>query len=228
MEVFDTPAQNVIISDPVEVAEHLDRLGLPLDFLNEGRMAWARAAAGASPFGPVTGPGTLGWIEGVSFIRQGMTLRGWMPTDIRNWPLIVSPDRRTGLTLATGDHMTGLKSGPQPTTKNTKGFMVADAARKNGRQIMLNFPIQEIVSRPQRAKPSEAPDLVWILLAFATPTELRAELSVPTAIDRRKVVGWGMRLLLPSIPREPSPGVHRSEEEVAPVDFEVSITRKSA
>ncbi len=194
----------VIVSSPQTVEARLAELGLTLELLEDIRIAAAAAEASATPFEPTSAPGTKAWHAGSGTLRERKVLGGGRcrSVDIRNWPVLLDLERDIALTVATGDGMTGLVVGEkQPPTKNPRGVVVATAIARN--MVQLTFP-EAVVGAPPvaRSKARTAP-VTWFILLASTETELRAEVSLPARIRKKRIDYWHTRILLPSIPRHP-------------------------
>lgn len=193
----------IVITEPEEVHLRLAALGLRSDLLDEVRLAWAAAEAGASPFEPITAPGTKGWIAGTGVLREALSLEDWAPQDVRNLPLSVHPAKTHSITVTSGDERTGIAH-LTPTTKNPKGVVVADAVAAN---MELDFGKEyrrQEVSRARRVK--SAPKM-YLMLVTSTNDELRAEVSKPSKIVKKQIVEWSERIILSTISRHPEPMV---------------------
>lgn len=194
-------APTTIISDPDEVRSRLAALGLRLDLLEEVRLAWAAAEAGASPFEPITAPGTKGWIAGTGVLREALSLEGWAPQDVRNLPLSVHPAKTHSVSATSGDERTGIPN-LTPTTKNPKGVVVADAVAVN---MELDFGEAFRRQEIRQARRATSAPKMYLMLVTSTEDELRAEVSKPSKIARKQIVAWSERIILPTISRHPEP-----------------------
>ena len=73
------------------------------------------------------------------------------------------------------------------------------------------------------AKDNQKETQVWALLYHYDKTlnEVRFELSLPTGFDKKKITEWGERLILGSIPNNPTDFTIRTDEPNAPATVEV-------
>lgn len=212
-----------IITDPAEVSSRLAALGLSVEILDEVRFAWASAEAGASPFEPITAPGTKGWIAATGVMRERLSLDAWPPRDFRNLPVSVHPDGTHAISVTSGDERTGLKDFT-PTTKNPKGVVFTDVVETN---LEFDFGAdfrQAELGRSRRVK--RTPPL-FLLLVIATPDELRAELSMPSSIVQKRIVAWRERIILSPLPRHPEAPTRRRDLDLTPSnEIDVPVARR--
>lgn len=217
-----------IYNSPRMVALRLRALGIPLGLLDDVRTAWSAAEASTTPFEPATAGGSKAWFAGTGTLRERLAVVGWTAADAMNWPVAIEPRGRWAVCVTSGDEMTGLVLGDrQPSTRNPKGLVVASVVHTNG-QLPLAFAEPPAQVQPRRVSPSEIPQ-TWFLLVLATEIELRAELSLPDAMDGDWISHWSQRIILPSIPRGGGSVFARLPEsyEAAPAPV-VTVRRKKA
>lgn len=144
----------------------------------------------------------------------------------RCWPLIVAPNKSMAITMTSGDLSTGVADAC-PTTKNPKGILTADAVRRNFEQIGIDFgPGYQVpkLLKPRRAK--SAP-LTWLFMVRMTTDDVRAELSLPAAIENKYIVAWHERIVLEPMPRISPPGARRLVADFSELEeIDVPVVRK--
>lgn len=207
-----------IIEDPVEVAARLRELRIPEDTLREVRNAWARGEASVGPFAPKNGAGTESWMRAIETMRELLHMDRWTLVDARGIaPYIQSPDGEVALTVASGDHATGL-SHLTPITKNIKGIVVAEAVGRNGEQLGLDFGTgyrAEVKPRPHIITARVTMILLMNTVYHRRPnepvtTDYRAEISTPRAMAKRRVTAWYERIILAADSDRGSPNVRQA------------------
>ena len=159
-----------------------------------------------SPFDPPTAAGTDAWRYTLRSIRQQGDARGWKLADPGNLSMIVNETLKINIVVFSGDDATGIRH-LKPKPKNPRGPMIKEAVQLNTEQGKL---FEEVIE-------DDKPDIeemlqfeTWVLLFYITDSEIRAELSLPYAVDDKDYVNdWGPRIIL----NVPLPG---SEAEVAP------------
>lgn len=218
-------AASSIISDSILVASRLKVLQPSLDemLLREANEHGYRHRLEATPLHAPTAAGTYHWNGTVYALRSSLAERRWAPQDLRNCPFIVSPDKTVAIAVMTGDMDTGLEKG-NPTNRTQKGAVLKQAVANN-QQLELFNP--SAVST-DLARSKDATQL-WILLYHVATgadgkPELRAELSLPSRFERKRIVGWKERIILAAI-RPDGEAVIEQDQPTGPID--VPVLRRS-
>lgn len=218
-----------VIFDPTAVINRLKELEPSLDsavFLEANRRGF-EARLEITPSHAPTAAGTYHWHEFVASLRSELLTRGWSRKDHKNCPFIISPDGAVTILVMTGNEDTGKQFGT-PRNQADKGAVVNEAVLQNQAQYEL-FE-NAAISALERGKNGTQ---LWVLLYhvdrdFSDLTqvlykEIRAELSLPNKFDRKKIMNWAERLILPSIVIDPSPEIAQPVPS-APID--VPVQRK--
>lgn len=198
------------------------RFGLTIAELNGVGHGIHRAFVQVTSLHPKGFNGTSGWAEGTSQLRAIMIPKGWHAEDPQGQPRVVAKDRKTGITLSSGNPDTGVPH-RVPQTRNDKGTQTASSVSFNAKQGTL-FPFVTSDNAPIAAKPPAKGQALWILLYYIDfdANELRLELSQPTGMSEAdKVNGWSIRYILPSIPLGPELDDQRNDES-PDIDFDVT------
>ena len=111
----------------------------------------------------------------------------------------------------TGNAETGKQGLEDPSTAADKGAVAEGYVDANRQQKLFNQ------ARDQQGTQ------VWALLYHYDKTlkEVRYELSLPTDFSKKKITGWGERLILGSIPNSPTDFTIREDVPNAPATVEV-------
>lgn len=175
-------------------AHRLLQLGVGRDRLDAALDAGDVAARQADRFSPVSGAGTLRWMETVRMLRQGLATDGWVPNDDRNSPRTINPAGTLAVIPVSGTADTGLADGT-PKTANPRGKASSRAVQING-QLELSITALLADMAAEKADAIET----WFLLYYrAQNDELRAELSLPVRISEKGVIdAWRERIILPT------------------------------
>lgn len=187
----------VVVTTTVErasVEARLHELGLVYaDFeeaLNEGQNGARRVTASHAK----TAAGTYRWNETLAAFRNNLIAKGWIQTDEKNAPRIVSPDGSISIIVATGNEKTGTKMIPSNAT--TKGIMTQQDVWNNGWSEQQ--AIEEVEEMIARSTPE-----TWVLLYFYSKkfNHIRAELSRPKPHEMKNgfISEWDERIILPKI-----------------------------
>lgn len=183
-----------------------DAVAQALNERNEATEASAPTEAGVSQ-----------WLKLVKLLRTWLSAEGWSILNTLNCPFIVSPDRSTSIVIMTGSEETGRKGFGEPTNQAEKGAVAERFIKGNQLQLDFNQESFKLASE----KPQETQ--VWVLLYHydKKADEVRYELSLPTGFGKKKITAWGERLILGSIPNNPTDFTIREDVPNAPATVEV-------
>jgi hypothetical protein len=166
--------------------------------------------------------GTNGWAEGTRQLRAILIPKGWRSDDPQGQPRVVSKDKKTSITVSSGNPDTGIPN-RDPPTRNDKGGQTASSVQFNARQGVL-FPLIGTSNAPLRALDSKR-EALWVLLYYIDldASEMRVELSRPTAMSEAdRINRWSPRLILPSVPL--APVVDELPRDESPdIDFDITL-----
>lgn len=213
-----------IVLHPAEVDARLQELdpALTQDLMLEANQRGYEARLEATPAHAPTAAGTLHWHEFVPALRLALKVQDWIIKDHRNCPLIISADRSMAIVVMTGNSETGKEFG-NPTNQADKGAVLDEAVQKN---IQYQLFENAALSKMQKG---EGGTQLWVLLYHVDvgakdAREIRTELSLPSSFHKRKIVGWAERIILRSIPTDPSTRIAPS----LPIEpIEVVVERKT-
>jgi hypothetical protein len=176
----------------------LAELGLTpedLEYALRGADAEARTW---SPSAPPVMPGLARWAKTNELLRLRLLPRGWTQDNPHLLPRTISPDRTHAIVATAGDAATGLPHA-NPSTRYAKGNETVKAVEAN---IQLAFDFAGLFNWPapsDHGTPEPALG-TWLLLYNPAETEIRAELSLASAISATGFVGaWRERIILPVI-----------------------------
>lgn len=175
----------------------LKELGLTLEdleFALRGADAEARTWSAAAP--PIM-PGLARWGKTAELLRLRLLPRGWSQDNPRGLPRAIGPGpgpgREVAIVATAGDAATGLPKA-NPANRYPKGIETMKAVERN---VQLAFDFSDLFGE---AGPDDDVLATWLLLYNVTPTEIRAELSLPSDITPTGFVSaWQERILLPVI-----------------------------
>jgi hypothetical protein len=225
---MSTPAQQPagqVIVEPAQVSVRLSELHDSLEeaLFREANEHGYRARLDVTPAHPTTAAGTFHWHAAVFALRTALLEREWIKKDPQNCPFIVSPDKSIAILVMTGDADTGVIHG-YPTNQTQKGAVLKQA-------ISANYELFEtaMISKLERTKNGTQ---MWVLLYHVGVdthghTELRAELSLPSRFDRKKIVEWTERIILGAIHPDGEYDT-RIDAPVAPAPVDVPVERRHA
>lgn len=182
-----------------DVHSRLAELGLeekPLqDCVRRGYLAFITC----TPNHPPLIPSIWAWGETVRALREYVIPIGWGRSDENNYSVVLSPNKRIAIAVATGDDATG-QAAANPSTKGPKGPNTLYAVVANQNQLDLFASLNPAPASTLPAEPMED-RMTWILLIHRTINEVRCELSLPLAMGAdHRVDQWKERILLGSMP----------------------------
>lgn len=190
-----------VVWEPALVSSRLSELSASLNeaLLREVSEHGYRARIEATELHSTTAAGSYHWHAAVYAIRSLLVERGWKPENTRNCPFIVDPNRKIAIVVMTGDSDTG-SIGGYPTNQAEKGAVLKQAVANNYKQLTL---FNADLASTRLANSKEATQL-WVLLYHVSTgsngkSEIRAELSLPSEFERKKIINWKERIILSSI-----------------------------
>lgn len=207
-ESFSLLAKTLV--DPSEVRARLLELNPDLtpELLSKAILKGLSARNETTRASAPTAAGGKQWFETLDELRNQLLGKKWNPHDLRNCPFAIAPDRSISIVVMTGNAETGKQGLEDPSTAADKGA-VAEGYVKANQQLKL-FKEQEGTQ-------------VWALLYHYDQTlkEVRYELSLPMDFNKRKISVWEERLILGSIPNNPTGFTIREDVPNAPATVEV-------
>ena len=212
-------AEKKPVSVGVDAEVRLADLGVPLATLTGAIEAGEQARSTCTTNDPPATPGFLAWARTVRRLRELLATSGWVGSEEAQLSTTNRPDGMCLIAVNAGDAGTGREIG-RPKTKRPKGPATLAAVEKNYKQLSL--------FAEERPKGKRAPGtaFLWLLLVHRDGAELRAELSLPRAVDDdNRVVEWEERILLPPLSVAPTPEIGDGSLE-EPDEIEVPVHRK--
>lgn len=167
-----------------------------MDAVRQGHFAFISCTQNHPPLIP----GILAWGETVRSLRELMAPMDWIRSDEQNYSLVIAPDKKLAIAVATGDEQTGLEFG-HPSNKARKGRNTRNAVDSN--QISFSFFAPDDI--PDLEPEEENARATWILLIHRDSKEVRCELSLPASITDGHIDSWKERIILGSFPFNDEP-----------------------
>ncbi|WP_438036371.1 hypothetical protein [Sorangium sp. So ce204] len=184
------PATRVF--DGPDAARQLAELGLSADVLRDVILQGEYARVEATENDPLTAEGYDAYRYRVRGFRDAYCSKGWTIDRQRSLEMTRSPCGRRVVITRGGKNGVGLK-GTFPQPRRSVGERTKDAV--DGHNLLLDPNWFNSTTR----KPADSEE-IWMLLVERTGDSVRAELSLPLAIDKDgQVAGWLVRILLPAI-----------------------------
>jgi hypothetical protein len=212
-----------VYQQPADVEARLGALGVRREHLHHACMVGALNRASTTTLHPTSFGGYTAWANTTAALREQLLPLGWRVENAANFELTVSPDAATAIVVATGDEGTGLPFG-SPRTRAPKGPAMRQIVMENYEQLSLGLNL------PEPSEPVGGPVVfngqTWVLLlSYATPGRLRAELSLPLYFEGAHVQRWLERILLAEIDLDGGALSVPVAPELGP-DFDVVVVPK--
>ena len=199
-----------IIDDPVAVAARLAELHASLEprLFHNAIMGGLGARNDVTPASAPTAAGSQQWLKTVEDARTLLAARQWHLHQHKNCPFVTSPDRTVSIVVMTGNSETG-RNGPEDPTNQAEKGPVAEEFIQANRQLELFNQRSLAVARTGGGGTA-----VWALLYHydKAVNVVRIELSLPTEFRHGKIMGWGERIFLGTIPNNPTEFTIRKDE----------------
>ena len=210
-----------IYSQPWDVENRLEQLGLSTDILLKAAEAGYRGLISRTDNDPPTVKGYIAWADTLRGLRDELIPAGWKRDNSQNFSRTFSEEYRISIIVATGDSGTG-RSHLSPKTRSSKGQLTAQAIFHNNLQGTLKGFLPEEETKAIPLSKYET----WIFLVDTTVTEVRAELSLPSVIRDGEILGWRDRIILPPLEVDPTAWKVNPDDDLGP-DFDVLVRRKN-
>lgn len=211
--------QEQTVIDPALVEARLKELSadLSIAFLREVVEGGLRARNDTTFASPPTAAGVLQWLKTVEVLRTRLDKAGWKIHNNQNCPLISSLGHAVSVVVMTGSAETGRKGFGDPTNQADKGVVVENFVYANTQLELFNSDSFRL------AKEKSDETQVWVFLYHYDKklNEVRFELSFPTVFTKKKITGWGERLILGNIPNNPDDFAIHNDAPNAPINVDV-------
>ena len=205
-----------------KAVDRLAELGLTVDLVERVILRAEAEAATCTAFDPPMMAGFVRYGRTVRFLREELVPQGWDYDSPRNFCRTISPNREFAIVSTSGDEATGHPE-LTPTTKYPKGYATAQAVDTNGQ---LGFDFSDLVIDEP---PSEDDQLAtWFLLYQVDGDAIRAEISLPSAMDRGSISDWEERIILPAFALNAELSAERpsDEDDDDETDYIVEVNRR--
>jgi hypothetical protein len=211
------PARTVF--HPHEILPRLLRMGLREEHVHEAVQRGYSARRSCSPLHPPSFPGVHQWADTHLALRDLTSGDGWKHSDEANFSTVISPDRATAITVATGNVFTGSRGPQQPSTKYPRGARTQLAIEINKTLSLFDDPAEIEVEPPPPASRA-----TWVLLIHTDRKagEVRYELSRPEGQDNEgRVTSWSDRIIFPPLKIQSASPTPDNEPGTPPIDVPV-------
>lgn len=209
-----------LVKEPALVEGRLQQLSedLSISLLHNAVLSGLGARNDTTPASASTAAGLQQWLKTVEELRTQLSEKKWHIHNEMNCPFISSADRSVSFVVMTGNSETGKEGFEDPTNQAEKGSVVENFVQTNQQLDLFNQDSLKLV----KSKYKETQ--VWAFLYHYDKAlkEVRFELSYPIEFNKKKIIKWGERLILGSIPNNPMDFAIRKETPNAPATVEVA------
>ena len=203
-----------VLAEEIEVSPRLEQLGVTKPELLQVVRAAVGARRNATLFHPLSAGGQLAYLAGTEHLRRVFLPKGWQLCRRDNIESIFHPQIGIKVVYQNAD-----RAGDpllDPIAVSRKG---AGAARA------VELGQYDLFPEPQRQEVVELTAAIWYLFVYAVGPDVRAELSCPVAINDEQFDQFHERILL--VRKGDWDNPDPLADDVPPVDFEVSVSRKN-
>jgi hypothetical protein len=216
---------SIPLTDPIEVNNRLDELGLNKAQLLEMVDAAVAGRSNCTPFDPRSAPGWMSWRDGNRRLREILVPIGWEVDETDGIPSAVHPQRKIKLTLCNTNAGTGLKD-YHPQQMSRKGAATDQIVSVN--QSVFG----DLLDSAARTIPISRLDrpigvVCWYLCVYCEDEDVRAELSCPVVCEDGYFKDFHERIILVGR-NDGGEGVRSRQQEPDGGDsgFEIAVSKK--
>jgi hypothetical protein len=213
-----------VIHEGPAAKARLNELDLEEEWLATAATAAAIARASATKLDPIGADGQLAYFACVRTLSQQILFDHndadkWERVDPYNIPRVVNKETALAIAVSGANARVGLR-GPEPCSKNDKGFRFKEIVAANVRRLTL-FEDPRFMPVPDLDEQQ-----TYVLLYYSDIIgTVRAELSLPTAVDDDGYLAeWRERIFV-EIPNPGAP-VRRIADDDGENEFPVVVTRR--
>lgn len=193
-DLFSDPPEPTVIDDPALVDAYLvQHVGVTSAELGEALDFGTAEAGTVTEHAALSSFGTRLWDGALTSLRDQLVPKGWKVARPGGLEVVRRADETLQITPSMGNEATGIRD-ETPSCKYDRGLSSAAAVERNQLSLADLAPEDEAWQTIR----------TWWLLYYVFPREgerwIRAELSLPTAVDGGRFVSWSHRLVLSERP----------------------------
>ena len=220
----------VIVSQAIEVANELERIGLSGEQVLEIVHAMAGAKADATENDPPGAAGWSSWRMGVRRARE-VTIHDkrfpdWQRDETGQVSSVVNRVIGVRLLVANTDDGTGIDAEDRfPQNRSKKGAATDRIVQTNQSVFEFMEQASNVVAYPKAADAAQG-ITSWYVCVYADGEELRAEISCPTGIEGGFFDGFGKRIIILGGDGTGIDPVRHKKPDGEVVEFDIPVVRK--
>lgn len=203
------PPAQIVITEAYDRDTRLAEMNLSFEGLRNAVTQGHAQRGLQQQYDPKMIGGVNAWARAVRILSEEFcdAAWGWSRDDLGGQPRIFNIPLQLAVIVQAGNRLTGFADA-HPRTKYPKGQRTQAAVNMNGAGRLFGALEGE-------SEPKEGPIQTWLLLVHGSRSELRAELSLPSAMDKSNHVSdFSVRLILPMATEE-----FPLQRKGLPVDF---------
>lgn len=219
----------ILLTDPIEVGNRLEELGVSRAILMSGIDAMVGARASCTLNDPPSAPGYMSWSYGTRRMREELIPFGWERSEEGQLSSVYNPKLNIKIVVCNTDEGTGMAD-RTPAQRSKKGLATEMAVYGNQVLVQQNFmPALESTMSLVRPVADDQP-VSWYLCVCDMGNVVRAELSCPVSIEDGYFTGFVERIVLigPNDDYDSGVRVVNDSPNGGGTDLEIDVTRKSA
>jgi|GEM_PF-547936 len=221
----NTLMKAAVIADPIEVSDHLSKLGFTKDQLLEVVHAAVSARNGCTLNDPPGSAGWSSWQQGTRRLREIGIQMGMERDDTEQIACVYNAKCNVKIAVANTDDGTGIPD-RQPLNRSKKGSATDRLIQSNqGTFVDILDQAMNVISL---LGPQEDKSVLWYLCIYAEGDLVRAELSCPTLSEGGYFKEFSERIIIVG-PDDHDDYVKRrfsDDDGGAGEEFDISVTRK--
>ena len=216
-----------IVSEPIEIGNRLQSLGLNREELLEVVYAMVGAKRDCTKNFPPSAPGWLSWCYGTVRLREiKCSTEGWQKDDSDQISSVLNKKLGVKIVVSNTDYATGLGlENTVPQNRSKKGAATERNISSNQLSFMDVLDQSLDVSYLNRKNIFGESITTWFLCVYHEGDVVRAELSCPIKVENGFFTGFSERITIISEKDDNSP-VHRRVTEEPDIEFDIPVARK--
>jgi hypothetical protein len=219
----------ILLTNPIEVGNRLEELGLTREILMSGIEAMVGGRASCTLNDPPSAPGYMSWSYGTRRMREELSSLGWERNEEGQLSSVYNSKLNIKLVVCNTDEGTGMMD-RSPAQRSKKGLATELAVYGNQVFVQQNFmPALESTMNFVSRRVDDQP-VSWYLCVYDMGNVVRAELSCPVSIEDGYFLDFSERIILIGPGDNYDPGVRAIADSPSGGDsgLEINVTRKSA
>lgn len=210
------------LTDPIVIDSRLEELGWTREEMLEVVAAMVSARRSCTDNNTPAGPGFRSWDDGTKRLREIGLPKGLLRSDEHQISCVIDAKRNLKFAVQNTDDGTGIeKVGPQPTRR--KRAQTANIVNADQGSLLEALEGGNVVPFSQVARPGGY--TWWYLCAYASDTEIRAELCCPTGFKHGRFEDYFERIVLIGPDDDDLVSV-ASNDDAEDGEFDIPVSRK--